>query len=354
MPLPDKYELPAGADFHVHLRDGPMSAAVAPTIRQGGVNVAYVMPNLVPPVTTVSQALEYKQRLQALDSAVDYLMTLYLHPSITPEVVREAKKAGIAGIKSYPAGLTTNSESGVTDYEQFFPVFAAMQEVGLVLNIHGECASDNKKNITIMNAESSFLPTLKEIHTKFPKLKIVLEHCTTADAVKAVEACGDTVVGTITAHHLFLIVDDWAGDVFHYCKPVAKMPNDRLALLRAAVTSKGKFFLGTDSAPHDISAKKGKGNTAAGVFTQPYAVPYVLTALEEAVARGDVGESQITQELLEGFLGGFGRRFYGVGEPEGRIVVEKKGEVIVESFKGDGLEVVPFRKGKETWSVRWV
>ncbi|KAK7709410.1 dihydroorotase [Diaporthe eres] len=354
MPLPEKYELPAPADFHVHVRDGPMSAAVVPTIRQGGVNVAYVMPNLVPPVTTVQMALDYKQRLLNVDPTVTYLMTLYLHPSITPEVVREAKKAGIAGIKSYPAGLTTNSESGVTDYQQFYPVFAAMEEEGLVLNIHGECASDHKKNITIMNAESSFLPTLKAIHTKFPKLKIVLEHCTTADAVKAVEACGDTVVGTITAHHLFLIVDDWAGDVFHYCKPVAKMPNDRLALLQAAVASKGKFFLGTDSAPHDISAKKGKGNTAAGVFTQPYAVAYVLTALEEAVARGDIEEAQVTQELLEGFLGGFGRRFYGVEEPKERIVVEKKDEVVVESIKGEGIEVVPFRKGKPTWSVRWL
>lgn len=160
------------------------------------------MPNLVPPVTTIAQAQAYHQRLQALDSTVTYLMTLYLHESITPDVVRAAKKAGIVGIKSYPQGLTTNSESGVTSYEAFYPVFAAMEEVGLVLNIHGECASDHKKNITIMNAESSFLPTLKEIHEKFPKLKIVLEHCTTADAVKAVEACGDTVVGTITAHHL--------------------------------------------------------------------------------------------------------------------------------------------------------
>lgn len=132
------------------------------------------------------------------------------------------------------------------------------------------------------------------------------------------------------------------------------MPNDRLALLRAAVASKGKFFLGTDSAPHDISAKKGKGNTAAGVFTQPYAVPYVLTALEEAVARGDVEDGQVTQELLAGFLSGFGRRFYGVEGPEERIVVEKRGEVVAESFKGDGLEVVPFRKGRDTWSVRWV
>lgn len=165
-------------------------------------SVAYVMPNLVPPVTSVAQAQAYHQRLQALDPRVTYLMTLYLHESITPDVVRAAKQAGLAGIKSYPQGLTTNSESGVTSYEAFYPVFAAMEEEGLVLNIHGECASDHKKNITIMNAEASFLPTLKEIHGKFPKLKIVLEHCTTADAVKAVEACGDTVVGTITAHHL--------------------------------------------------------------------------------------------------------------------------------------------------------
>lgn len=133
-----------------------------------------------------------------------------------------------------------------------------------------------------------------------------------------------------------------------------QMPNDRLALLRAFVTSKGKFFLGTDSAPHDISAKKGKGNTAAGVFTQPYAVAYVLTALEEALARGDIDEAQITQELLQGFLGDFGRKFYGVEPTSEKIVVEKKGEVVVESIKGDGLEVVPFRKGKNTWSVSWV
>lgn len=162
------------------------------------------MPNLVPPVTTVQQADEYKARLLALDPSVTYLMTLYLHPDITPEVVRAARAAGIAGIKSYPQGLTTNSDSGVTSYEPFYPVFAAMEEEGLVLNIHGECASDHARNITIMNAEASFLPTLRTIHERFPRLKIVLEHCTTEDAVRAVEACGDTVVGTITAHHLLV------------------------------------------------------------------------------------------------------------------------------------------------------
>ena len=245
------FTIPAAADFHVHLRDGAMSSAVVPTIRRGGVNTVYVMPNLVPPITTVSQALAYKARLQAIDPSVDYLMTLYLHESITPETVREAKRAGIAGIKSYPAGVTTNSASGVVSYEPFYPVFAAMEECGLVLNLHGEVPSDQSKGITILNAEARFLPTLKSLHVRFPRLKIVLEHCSTREAVEAVDACGDVVVGTLTAHHLFLTVDDWAGEVvsrnptpfpsphkpisvlkllirvcshqFSFCKPVAKV-----------------------------------------------------------------------------------------------------------------------------------
>jgi len=184
-----------------------------PPSRQGGVNTVYIMPNLVPPVTTVPMAQEYKARLQALaPTGVNFLMTLYLHESITPDVVRAAAQAGIAGIKSYPAGVTTNSASGVLSYEPFYPVFAAMQDAGLVLNLHGECPSDHARNITVLNAESKFLPTLRTLHDKFPRLRIVLEHCTTEDAVRAVEACGDTVVGTITAHHLYLTVDDWAGD----------------------------------------------------------------------------------------------------------------------------------------------
>lgn len=144
--------------------------AVTPTIHQGGANLAYVMPNLTPPLTTASAALAYKSRLQALDPSVDYLMTLYLHESITPEVVRGAKAQGITGIKSYPAGVTTNSSSGVISYEPFYPVFTAMEQCGMVLNLHGECSSDHGKNITVLNAESSFLPTLKDLHAKFPKV----------------------------------------------------------------------------------------------------------------------------------------------------------------------------------------
>ncbi|KAK6084310.1 dihydroorotase [Seiridium cupressi] len=328
-----------------------MSEAVTPTIRQGGVEVVYVMPNLVPPVTTVSAALAYKDRLQKIDSSITYLMTLYLHESITPEVVRDAKKAGIAGIKSYPAGVTTNSSSGVISYEPFFPVFKAMEEEGLVLNLHGEVPSD-RKDITVMNAEASFLPTLQDLHRRFPKLRIVLEHCTTADAVKAVRACGDTVVGTITAHHLSLLVDDWAGNAFCFCKPVAKTPADRRGLLEAAVESDGKFFLGTDSAPHDISAKKN-GKAAAGVFTQPYAVQYVMNALEEAVERGDIKDEQITDAFLAGFLGEWGRKFYGIEKSSKNIVLKRGDEVVVSSIKGPGVEVVPFRQGESTWSVEW-
>lgn len=165
----DGIELPATADFHVHLRDGDMMAAVVPTIKLGGVDTAYVMPNLVPPITTVAMALAYRERLRAVDSSITYLMTLYLHDSITPDVVREAKAAGIAGIKSYPHGVTTNSGSGVLNYESFYPVFEAMEQVGLVLNLHGECPSDDDKGVTVLNAENRFLPTLIGLHKRFPK-----------------------------------------------------------------------------------------------------------------------------------------------------------------------------------------
>ncbi|KAI8939201.1 hypothetical protein NX059_005031 [Plenodomus lindquistii] len=359
-------ELPAAFDAHVHLRDGEMSQLVTPTIRKGGVNQVYVMPNLVPPITTVQQCLEYRDRLRAIEPNVDYLMSLYLHESITPEVIREAKKAGITGVKSYPAGVTTNSSSGVLDYETFYPVFAEMEAQNMILNLHGEVpstpshapstTSPTTPSITILNAEPAFLPTFKALHARFPKLRIILEHCSTAAALSAVQACGPTVAGTITAHHLSLIIDDWAGDPFCFCKPVAKTPEDRDALLRAVVSSNGRFFLGTDSAPHASVKKRGEDKVAAGVFTQPYALGYVLDALEKGVQRGVVREEDVSQSVLEGFFGVWGRRFYGVQEEKGERVVLRKGEEkVVDVLKKEGVsvEVVPFRKGEETWSVEW-
>ncbi|KAF1973282.1 Dihydroorotase [Bimuria novae-zelandiae CBS 107.79] len=360
----NEIELPAAFDAHVHLRDGEMSQLVTPTIRQGGVNQVYVMPNLVPPVTTVQQCLAYRDQLKAIEPNVDYLMSLYLHESITSEAIREAKKAGIMGVKSYPAGVTTNSSSGVIDYETFYPVFAEMEKQNMVLNLHGEVpstpshthATKDATAITILNAEPAFLPTLKALHEKFPALRIILEHCSTAAALEAVRACGPAVAGTITAHHLSLIIDDWAGDPFCFCKPVAKTPEDRDALLNAVVTSKGRFFLGTDSAPHDQGKKRGEDKVAAGVFTQPNAVAYVLDALEKGVERGVVEEGDVTLEGLEGFFGGWGRAFYQVGDGRGEKVVLRKGAGrVVDVLEKDGLgvRVVPFRRGEETWSVEW-
>jgi dihydroorotase len=258
-----------------------------------------------------------------------------------------------------------NSSSGVLDYKLFYPIFGAMEEHNMILNLHGEVPStpsnaalstESQPAITVLNAESSFLPTLHSLHSQFPSLRIILEHCSTSAAISAVRSCGPTVSGTITAHHLSLIIDDWAGDPFCFCKPVAKTPEDRDALLKAVVQSNGRFFLGTDSAPHGSSKKRGEDKVAAGVFTQPYAVGYVLDALEVGVKRGVIGERDITQEGLEGFFGAWGRKFYGVEDVKGeRVVLRKGGEEIVGvlSKQGLGVEVVPFRRGEKTWKVEW-
>ncbi|MCJ1404728.1 hypothetical protein MMC11_007954 [Xylographa trunciseda] len=350
--------LPASFDAHVHLRDGAMMRAVTRTIRQGGADTVYVMPNLVPPITNVKQALEYQTRLQGLEPNVKFLMTLYLHESITPEVIKEAKREGIRGVKSYPAGVTTNSSSGVVDYASFYPVFAEMERQDLVLNLHGEMPSG--KNITILNAEEKFLPTLLELHARFPLLRIVLEHCTTAAAIEAVKSCGPNVVGTITAHHLSLIVDDFAGDSYNYCKPVPKTPEDRHALLHAAASGNSKFFLGTDSAPHPAIAKRGgtDGNAkhAAGVFSQPHATQYVLDAFEIAVEKGFLEAAQLKKINVADFLGQFGRDFYREPRSKQRIRLSRdKTERLTSIVSNDGdIEVVVFRRGELTRSLEWL
>jgi len=351
----DGADFPAAADMHVHLRDGDMCKLVVPTIRKGGVNTVFVMPNLVPPITTVRYAKDYHARLQELEPNVQFLMSLYLHPHITPEVVREAAAAGISGIKSYPHGVTTHSEHGVMSYEEFYPVFAEMERQDLVLNLHGELPPSAGQDITVLNAEEAFLPTLLDLHSRFPKLRIILEHCTSAAAIEAVKKCGPTVAATITAHHLFLTVDDWAGDPHCFCKPVAKTPNDRRALIEAIASGNPKFFFGTDSAPHPAISKRAD-KVAAGVFTQPHAVGLVIDALEEAIESGILSPEQVTKEKLEGFLMNSGRDFYRVkDEKNERIVLKCGGAQIANSLQNDELklEVIPFRRGKITWGTEW-
>lgn len=217
-------------DFHCHLRQSSMMEMVAPKISSGGVRLALVMPNLRPPITTTDQALAYKTELSLLSPTTEFLMTLYLNPELTPEEIYHAHANGIIGVKSYPKGVTTNSDSGIESYELYYPVFEAMQKVGMVLNLHGEIPSDSAKDVCVMNAEQEFLTHLIKLHQDFPSLKIVLEHATTMKAVECVKSLGNTVACTITIHHLILVVDDWAGCCHNFCKPVAKFPHDRAAL----------------------------------------------------------------------------------------------------------------------------
>lgn len=227
-----------------------------------------IQPNLKPVVATAKQAVAYKAELEALAPDVNFLMTLYLSPELTPAEVAAAAKAGVTGVKSYPRGVTTNSEGGIESYTAYYDVFRAMEEHNMVLNLHGEVPSDHDnvsldsrpsydadgrssltrdfssashQGITILNAEEKFLQHLVQLHKDFPRLRIVLEHATTAAAVAAVKSLGDTVACTITVHHLALVIDDWAVNSHNFCKPVAKTPEDRKAL--RDIVKEGWFLL---------------------------------------------------------------------------------------------------------------
>jgi len=310
------------------------------------------MPNLKPPVTTTEQALAYKAGLQKIDPNVEYLMTLYLSPDLTPDEVRKARKAGIVGVKSYPRGVTTNSDGGIESYEVYYPVFAAMEQEDLVLNLHGEIPSDADANVCVLNAEPAFLPHLRKIHERFPKLRIVLEHATTRAAVEAVKACGPTVACTITAHHIALTVDDWAGQAWNFCKPVAKYPDDRQALREVIKSGHPRFFLGSDSAPHPPHTKSTATPTqscAAGVYTSPILLPLVAHLLESFGAL----------DRLEGFVSTFGRSFYkrelnGDNTAQTPIILLKRiegGRLIKEGWTEGEQEVIPFWSGRK---IDWI
>ncbi|GAA5815093.1 hypothetical protein MFLAVUS_008599 [Mucor flavus] len=343
--------LPSACDFHLHLRQGDMMRMVTPKVEEGGVSLAYIMPNLQPPIKNTEQALAYKSELEALAPNVTFYMTLYLSPELTVEEVRKAGKAGIAGVKSYPRGVTTNSDNGIENYEIYYPIFEAMEQEGLVLNLHGEIPSDAQKDICVMNAEERFLPELKKIATAFPNLKIVLEHATSKAAIDMVKSLGDNVGCSITVHHLQLIVDDWAGQAHHFCKPVAKYPHDRDAIRDAVKSGHPRFFLGTDSAPHPIATKEGPRSNA-GVFTTPLVLPYLCKIFEEIECL----------DKLENFACHFGKNFYGLSQKAGfvdnKVTLVKEANVAVpqhyeiSATNADLGVVVPFYANKDIgWKI---
>jgi len=329
--MSDTLTIPVADDFHVHLRQDTMMQLVTPLVRAGGVGRCVVMPNTTPPVTAIDQALTYRSELEALASDVEFLMTLYLQPELTPEQIEDAGAHGLFGVKCYPKGVTTNSDSGVEDLEAYSEVFAAMEKEGIALLIHGEVPSNAEKDICILNAEERFLPELEKLHARFPDLRIVLEHVTTADAVACVESLGETVGATVTAHHLDLTADDWAGRNQNYCKPVAKYPHDRDALRRVVSEGHPRFFLGSDSAPHPRSAKEAACG-CAGVFTSPLLMPYLADTFDRLGCL----------DRLADFSSRFGHEFHKLAAPSEEITLTRD-ETMVPDAYGD---VVPYRAGQ--------
>ncbi|EGV65729.1 Dihydroorotase homodimeric type [Yamadazyma tenuis ATCC 10573] len=351
-------ELGVTADMHVHLREGKMMELITPTVREGGVAVAYIMPNLVPPITTIDKVVEYKKQLEALSPTTTFLMSFYLSKDLSPELINEAAKIGaIQGVKCYPAGVTTNSAHGVdpNDFTAFYPIFEALEANNLVLNIHGESPpKKDSDDIHILNAESKFLPILSKLHSDFPNLKIILEHCTSQDAVEAIEKLnagykdGDkvTVAGTITAHHLSLTIDSWAGNPINFCKPVAKFPSDRNHLVKAATSGKPYFFFGSDSAPHPIEGKARHTGVCAGIYTQKYALSYVA----------EVFEKNNKLENLKTFVTDAGVSFYEVKDVKcsDKCWLVKDKFNVPEVISSKDVTVVPFKAGDELqWKVEW-
>ena len=341
----DRITLTTPDDWHLHVRDGEALHGVLPfTARQ--FRRAIIMPNLTPPVTTTELALAYRERiLGALpaDTSFEPLMTLYLTDSTPAAEIPRAKASGrVFGVKLYPAGATTNSQSGVTDISRCYEVLAAMQDEGMPLLVHGEVTHDH---VDIFDREAVFIDeVLGPLVVRFPDLQVVFEHITTADAADFVLGAPDNVAATITAHHLLLNRNHLlVGGVrpHNYCLPVLKRERHRQALVAAATSGNPKFFLGTDSAPHSRSAKENACG-CAGTFTAPAAIELYAEAFE-AAGRLD---------RLEAFASHFGPDFYRQPRNAGSLQLERRPWQVPASFPYLDEEIVPFMAGERlAWSV---
>jgi dihydroorotase len=326
-------------DWHVHLRDGPMLAAILRyTSRQFA--RAIVMPNLVPPVTSVAAAEAYRTRIvAALEPGAEFtpLMTCYLTDDIDPaEVTRGFTQNVFTACKLYPAHATTNSALGVTDFKKIYHVFEAMERIGMPLLVHGEVT---EKHIDIFDREVAFIDRiLTKIIADFPALKIVFEHVTTAEAVRFVEDGGPNLAATITPHHLEINRNAmFEGGIrpHFYCLPVAKREVHRLALRQAATSGNPKFFLGTDSAPHAVSDKESACG-CAGIFNAPFALESYAKTFEEEGAL----------HRLESFASENGPRFYGLPLNTSGILLERTSSHVPDILPAASTSIVPFHAGQ--------
>ncbi|AOV17297.1 dihydroorotase [Acidihalobacter aeolianus] len=327
-------------DLHVHFRDGAMLAetvrATARVFRR-----AIAMPNLVPPVKTVEQALAYKQRLldaRPEGSAFEPLMTLYLTDTLDADEIARAATAGVRAVKLYPAGATTNSEAGVANLDSLYPILEILEAHGIMLLVHGEVTD---RSVDIFDREREFIDRhLCAIAERFAKLKIVLEHISTKDAAEFVAGAGANVAATITPQHLLLNRNDLlAGGIrpHNYCLPVLKRRSHQEALRAAVVSGSSKFFLGTDSAPHELSTKESACG-CAGCYSAPTALELYAQVFDELGAL----------DRLEAFASHYGADFYGLARNAGTVTLVKEPWTIPERVDIPGVgSIVPLMAG--TW-----
>ena len=326
-------------DWHVHLRDGAMLAETVPASSRCFAR-AIVMPNLVPPVTDAAMAEEYRQRIEAArpkGSSFTPLMTLYLTDSTTPEMIRAAKAAGVAAVKLYPAGATTHSDQAVNNLLALSAVLEALCEVGMPLLVHGEVTD---ADVDIFDRERVFIERhLQPMLARFPKLKVVLEHITTGEAVDFVSQGGANLAATITPQHLLMNRNHLlVGGIrpHNFCLPVLKRRQHQEALQRAVASGSAKFFLGTDSAPH-LQERKETACGCAGCYSAPAAIELYAEIFEQLGIL----------ERLEAFASFHGPDFYGLPRNSSKIVLRKEPWQVPErlSLLG-GRTLVPYWAGQ--------
>lgn len=319
-------------DMHIHFRDGDMLDVVAPLSANhfsGGV----IMPNLVPPVDTIDRLDWYTSEVRRATNGhvFEPYMTLFFRDYSEAELA--AAKDKIIGIKLYPAGATTNSEAGVREIGAMEHVFKRMEEMGIPLLVHGETHG------FVMDREREFCEIYKHLAVTFPKLRITMEHITTEDSVRLLDEYPN-LFATVTPHHLIITLDDVVGGLMNphlFCKPIAKRPEDREALLHAALSAHPKLMMGSDSAPHPVNKKECPG-CAAGVFTAPILLPLLAELFDKHSAL----------DKLQAFVSDNAQRIYGVTPPEKHITLTRESMTIPAMYG----PVVPMWAGRElTWSV---
>lgn len=341
MPDPLTISLHQPLDFHLHLRDAEMLKLVAPH-SAASLAGAVIMPNLVPPVTDAAQLCAYRQRiLEACGAHAETfhpLMTLFFQNQ-TREQLLAAQAAGLFAVKLYPHGVTTNSEGGVKSILDADSTFRALEELGIPLLVHGETTG------FVLDREQEFLSVYQTLAQRYPRLRITMEHITTQQAVALLDAY-ENLAATVTLHHLIITLDDVAGGLLQphlFCKPIAKRPEDRHALLQAALRAHPKLMLGSDSAPHPRHAKECCG-CAAGVYSAPVLLPRLV----------ELFESHGALEHLQAFVSDNGQRWYGLTDlPQKSLTLEKRPWNVPSSYGCGETTVVPYEAGRELpWSVR--